>query len=81
MILKNVVVLFFVQFASVFNSDGRSSCNGQNEMNVYRLPGNTIPDSYDLKIMPDYNYFTDAVVFDGEVEIVITVKSETSMIT
>lgn len=79
-----VVSLFFVLFASVIlSSDGFSSAgpNGPNEMDVYRLPGDTIPDSYDLKIMPDYNYLTDAVDFDGEVVIVIDVKSETSAIT
>jgi len=85
MISKTLVLSlsFVVLFASVFSSDGRSSVgvNGPNEMDVYRLPGNTIPDSYDLKIMPDYNHHTDAIDFDGEVEIVIDVKSETSTIT
>jgi aminopeptidase N len=81
---KNIAVLsFFVLFASVFGSDGRSSAGSvePEEMDVYRLPGNTIPISYNLNIMPDYNYFTDAVEFDGEVEIVIDVKSNTSTIT
>lgn len=81
MILRNVVVLFFAQFVSVFSSDGRSSYNSPNEMDVYRLPGNTTPKSYNLKIMPNYNCLTDAVDFDGEVEIVINVQSETSTIT
>lgn len=81
--MLSMVSLVFVLFASViFSSDGLSSAgaNGPNEMDVYRLPGDTIPDSYDLKIMPDYNnyYFTE---FDGEVVIVIDVKSETSTIT
>lgn len=84
MISKNVIVLlFFVLFANVFSYDERTSAGSKdsNEMDVYRLPGNTVPDSYDLKITPDYNYYTDAVDFDGEVEIVIDVKSETSAIT
>jgi len=82
MALKHVVVLlFFAQFASFFSSDGHSSYNGANEMDVYRLPGNTTPVSYVLKIMPNYNCSTDAVDFDGEVEIVINVQSETSTIT
>jgi len=84
MMSKNIAVLsFFVLFASVFGSDGRSSAGSvePEEMDVYRLPGNTIPISYNLNIMPDYNYFTDAVDFDGEVEIVIDVKSNTSTIT
>lgn len=82
--MLSMVSLVFVLFASViFSSDGLSSAgaNDSNEMYIYRLPGDTIPDSYDLTIMPDYNYFTDAVNFDGEVTIVIDVKSETSTIT
>jgi len=84
MISKNLkVLLFCVLFANVFSYDERSTegSNGPNEMDVYRLPGNTIPDSYDLKIMPNYDYYADAVDFDGEVEILIDVKSETSTIT
>lgn len=83
MISKTLAVslCFVFLFASVFSSDGLFSMgvNGPNEMDVYRLPGDTIPDSYDLKIMPDYNSYS-AFDFNGEVEIVMDVKSETSMI-
>ncbi|XP_025193431.1 endoplasmic reticulum aminopeptidase 1-like [Melanaphis sacchari] len=84
MMSENVsVLLFFVLFASVLGSDGRSSTevNEPDEMVVYRLPGNTIPVSYNLNIMPDYNYFTNTVDFNGEVEILIDVISKTSTIT
>jgi len=81
MISKNLVVLWF--FVLVFGSGARSSvgANGPDEMDVYRLPNNTIPVSYDLNIMPNYNYFTDDVELDGEVEIVIDVIFETLTIT
>jgi len=82
---KNIVVLLlFVLFACVFGSDGRLSSAGAgvpNKMDVYRLPGDTTPVSYELNITPDYNRFKDDVDYDAEVEILIDVKSTTSTIT
>jgi len=82
---KNLaVLLWLVSFASVFGSDGHLSSAGAdvpNEINVYRLPNDTIPVSYELSLTPNYNHFKDDVDFDAEVEILIDVKSATSTIT
>jgi len=82
---KNVVVLlFFVLFSCVFGSYGHLSSAGAgapNEMDVYRLPGDTTPVSYELDLTPDYNRFEDDVDYDAEVEILIDVRSTTSTIT
>lgn len=55
------------------------------EMTIFRLPGDTIPISYDLFVAPDYDaaVSTDHAVvgYDGEVKIVIYAKSSTSLIT
>lgn len=79
-----VAVLWsFHLFATVLGTDGRPSPTDgpSNVMNVYRLPGDTLPVSYDLNIMPDYGNLTHGMDFDGEVEIVIDVEYKTSMVT
>lgn len=82
---KNIVaLLLFVSFACVFGSDGRFYSAGAgvpNGMDVYRLPGDTTPVSYELNITTDYNRFKDDIDYDAEVEILIDVKSRTSTIT
>jgi len=56
--------------------------NGQNDiMDVFRLPTHTVPISYKLDISPNYDSTNNSVSFDGEVDIIISVKSETSEIT
>lgn len=82
---KNLVVLLvFISFVCVFGSDEHLSSAGAdvpNEMDVYRLPGDTTPVSYELNLTPDYNHIKDDIDYDGEVEILIDVKSTTSTIT
>lgn len=50
-------------------------------MDVYRLPGHTVPVSYALKLVPDYEHLPDAVDLDGELRMVIDVKRRTSRLT
>lgn len=76
---KNVFLLLFVLHATVFDSGG--SEKRQNEMVVFRLPNQTMPISYDLKISPYYDETSEHIGYEGEVEIVISMKSKTSEIT
>jgi hypothetical protein len=76
---KNIFLLIFVLHASVIDSGG--SVGRQNEMDVFRLPNRTMPISYDLKITLYYDESSDPVGYEGEVEIVISVKAKTSEIT
>lgn len=76
---KNIFLLFFVLHAGVIDSGG--SVGWQNEMDVFRLPNQTMPISYDLQISLNYDASSEPVTYEGEVEIVISVKSTTSEIT
>lgn len=50
------------------------------EMTIFRLPDTTRPISYDLDIMPDYDHFSNAVKFNGEIEILLYATSSTATI-
>lgn len=66
--------------ASVF--DCRGAAGPQNDqMTVFQLPKQTVPISYKLKIDPEYDETSYPDIYDGEVEILIAAKSETSVIT
>lgn len=54
---------------------------GDGEMTVFRLPADTSPISYGLRVVPDYGRSADSVEFDGEVEIVFVANARTSNVT
>lgn len=80
---SNSVVLFLaLNIFIVANFDGSpTAAYASNDMDVYRLPENTVPLLYNLSISPDYDRSTDYVRFNGEVEITIAVKVRTRKIT
>lgn len=77
------IVSFFVLVVGVADGLAKTKdVSHNNEMDVFRLPDDTVPVSYNLSIMPDYDRRkTDAIDFDGEVYITIAVKRNTSKIT
>lgn len=73
--LKLAVVIFLYALA-------RSSCDqgdGDQKMDVFRLPDTTKPDSYELKFTPNFDGFNST--FNGEAKINITVIKSTNVIT
>lgn len=75
---RDASVLFVLLWRALAAADR----GGDGVMTVFRLPADTSPVSYSLKVAPDYGRVSaDSVAFDGEVEIVFVANARTSNVT